>query len=143
MTRPGPGELRLNDPVDLSIRQFCHAWRVMCAGAPGNAMADGVRYTFSGIPIGFFNVALLTGRGISSDALQAHARDASSWASTHRVPWLFVTHERLARPRHRCEGDPRRLRASADDADHRHAGPACCPATLPTGLELASPRSNG
>jgi GNAT superfamily N-acetyltransferase len=89
----------MSDPVDLSIRQFSDAWQAMCAGAPGKAVAAAgdIQYVFSGVPIGFFNVALLTGRGIAADALQGHARHASSWASTHRVPWLFVvTHERLA-----------------------------------------------
>ena len=49
--------------IDLSISQFVAAWRLMCAGAPGHttAEADGVQYIFSGVPIPFFNVAVVTG----------------------------------------------------------------------------------
>ena len=89
----------MDNPVALGIRQFTEAWRVMCAGAPGyvEKAADGVQYVFSGTPIGFFNVALLTGRDISSDGLKRHADSASAWAAIRHVPWLFViTHERLA-----------------------------------------------
>ncbi len=51
---------------------------------------------FSGLPIAFFNVALLTGRGLSSDALTACAERACAFASGYDVPWLFVvTHEAL------------------------------------------------
>jgi len=89
----------MQDPVDLSIRQFIDAWRVMCSGAPGHveAASDGVHYVFSGIPISFFNIALPTRRDIGADALQTHARDACAFASRHGVPWFFVvTHEGLA-----------------------------------------------
>ena len=87
------------DAVDLSIRQFRHAWRVMCAGGPAHSAAidNGIEYIFSGLPIGFFNVALLTGRGVSGDGLQVHADNACAWAADKSVPWLFVvTHEALA-----------------------------------------------
>jgi GNAT superfamily N-acetyltransferase len=89
----------MTQSVELGIRQFVDAWRTMCAGAPARAEATtaDVHYVFSGLPIGFFNIALLTGQQISAEALQAHAREASAWAATQRVPWLFVvTHERLA-----------------------------------------------
>jgi GNAT superfamily N-acetyltransferase len=89
----------MQDPVDLSIRQFTDAWQVFCANAPHRAVAtaDGVQYVFSGIPIAFFNIALPTGRDIAADALQAHARAACEFASPRGVPWFFVvTHERLA-----------------------------------------------
>ena len=51
----------LNDSVELSVRHFEDAWRLMCVGAPGYAeqQANGVHYVFSGIPIPFFNVALV------------------------------------------------------------------------------------
>jgi GNAT superfamily N-acetyltransferase len=84
--------------VDLSIQQFVGAWRLMCSGGPGqvNTDEDGIHYIFSGVPIPFFNVALLTERGISGDALRSSARRACEWASRRSAPWLFVaTHETL------------------------------------------------
>ena len=47
-------------------------------------------------PIPFFNIALLTARGISADDLKSRAREACAWASDKRVPRLFLlTHEAL------------------------------------------------
>jgi len=86
------------DAVDLSIQQFAGAWMVMCAPAPGAsvAVADGIRYIFSGCPIAFFNIALVTERGIAADSLKVHANHARAWASDKGVPWMFVvTHEAL------------------------------------------------
>lgn len=88
----------MNDGVDLSIRQFSEAWRLMCTGGAGYTLAarEGIEYIFSGLPIAFFNVALLTGRDVSGDALTSHGHDACVWASGRNVPWLFVvTHEAL------------------------------------------------
>jgi ribosomal protein S18 acetylase RimI-like enzyme len=88
----------MSDDVDLSVRQFTEAWRLMCTGGPGHtvAAADGIQYIFSGRPIPFFNVAVPIGRGISSDALKSQAQRACTWASTKGVPWLFiVTHDAL------------------------------------------------
>jgi len=84
--------------VDLSIQQFVGAWRVMCSGGRGHAAAaaDGVHYVFSGVPIPFFNVAVLTEPVLSADLLRARGRQACAWASSMGVPWLFVvTHEAL------------------------------------------------
>ena len=89
----------MNDDVDLSIRQFSLAWQVMTAGSRGYTMeaAEGIEYIFSGLPIGFFNAALLTGRDVSNDRLRSHGAAACAWASGRNVPWLFVvTHEALA-----------------------------------------------
>ena len=89
----------VNDSVELSIRHFVNAWRLMCAGAPGYAeeLAHGVQYVFSGIPIPFFNVALVTEVGVSAETLKTAGRTACDWASTRGVPWLFVvTNETLA-----------------------------------------------
>jgi GNAT superfamily N-acetyltransferase len=48
------------------------------------------------VPISFFNLALLTGSGLSAEALRARGREACAWAAAQSVPWLFmVTHERL------------------------------------------------
>jgi GNAT superfamily N-acetyltransferase len=98
----------MSDSVDLSIRQFTEAWRLMCAGGdapiqhrmtesgPAVTAVEGIQYIFSGCPIAFFNVAILTGRGISSDVLKSRGEHACAWASGRGVPWLFVvTHEAL------------------------------------------------
>lgn len=89
----------MSDVVDLSLRQFSQAWQLMSAGSAGytRVVGEGVDYIFTGLPIGFFNVALLTGKHVSSDALKAHGVDACAWASGRNVPWLFVvTHDALA-----------------------------------------------
>ena len=82
----------VSDPVDLSIKHFINAWRVMCASAPGYAeeAAAGVHCVFSGIPIPFFNVALVTETGVSADTLSAAGERACAWASKRAAPWLFV-----------------------------------------------------
>src|SRR6478672_12482375 len=82
----------MDDNVDLSIRQFTEAWRLMCAGSAAATVAaiDGVQYIFSGTPIAFFNVAIVTQRGVSGSALQSHGERACAWASDKGVPWLFV-----------------------------------------------------
>ena len=93
------GKTRMNDDVDLSIRQFSQAWQLMTAGSHGytREAVEGIEYIFSGLPIGFFNVALLTGRDVSGDAVTSHGTAACAWASGRNVPWLFVvTHEALA-----------------------------------------------
>ncbi len=87
------------DPIDLSIHLFRESWRVMFADRPGAKMAssDGVDYVFSGLPIAFFNIAFLTSRIDSADALQARARAACAWAAEQNAPWLMmVTHEALS-----------------------------------------------
>ena len=86
------------DSVGLSLRQFAEAWRLMCTGAPGHTLAEdgGIYYAFSGRPIPFFNIALLTDREISTEALEAQARRACTFAAGKDVPWFFVvTHETL------------------------------------------------
>lgn len=91
-------ERQFTDDLDLSIQQFVEAWRLMCAGAPGFAgtMIDGMECIFSGGPIAFFNVAVLTSRNVAANALASYAKGARAWASSKAVPWLFVvTHEAL------------------------------------------------
>lgn len=88
----------MNDDVTLSIHQMDGAWRLMCAGTPESVVAatEGIQYIFSGLPVSFFNLALLTGSDLSADALCARGREACAWAAAQSVPWLFmVTHERL------------------------------------------------
>jgi GNAT superfamily N-acetyltransferase len=89
----------MNDEVTLSISQMDGAWRLMCAGSPGYVAeaSEGVQYIFSGVPVGFFNLAVLKGSGLSAAALRTLGGEACAWAGTKNVPWLFVvTHERLA-----------------------------------------------
>jgi ribosomal protein S18 acetylase RimI-like enzyme len=84
--------------VDLSVQQFIGAWRVMCSGSPGyvRSTVDGVDYVFSGIPIPFFNVAILSESALSAATLAQKAQQACAWAADKEVPWLFVlTHEAL------------------------------------------------
>lgn len=98
----------MTDGVALSISQFLDAWRIFgraCAGSRIES-APGVDYVFTGLPISFFNVAVLTGGPLSAAALDAAARGAMQWASDSTrgpgssdpggPPWLFiVTHENL------------------------------------------------
>jgi ribosomal protein S18 acetylase RimI-like enzyme len=81
------------DPVAISLRQITEAWRVMCCGSPRYArhLSDAAEYTFSGLPVGFFNIALLTGRDISGDALAQQAQAAAAWSADKQVPWLLLT----------------------------------------------------
>jgi GNAT superfamily N-acetyltransferase len=84
--------------VDLSVRQMCGAWHVMCRDAPGRRVstADGIDYIFSGLPVAFFNVAVLTQSSISASALRSFGHAAREWAAETPVPWFFVvTHDRI------------------------------------------------
>jgi ribosomal protein S18 acetylase RimI-like enzyme len=85
--------LAVIDPVGLSIKHFIEAWRTICAGS--RAYADespgDLHFIFSGVPIPFFNIGILTGRQLSAEALRAAGQQACEWASKHAVPWLFVT----------------------------------------------------
>jgi GNAT superfamily N-acetyltransferase len=84
--------------VDLSLRQFREAWLLMCRGCAGRVIAsgDGIDYIFSGLPVAFFNIALVAGEGVSGDALKAGGDAAMAWAAGRQLPWLFmVTHEQL------------------------------------------------
>jgi GNAT superfamily N-acetyltransferase len=88
----------MNDDVSFSMRQMEGAWRLMCAAGPSPVAAttEGIRYIFSGVPISFFNIALLTGTGLSAEVLGTRGRGACAWAAAQSVPWLLVvTHEQL------------------------------------------------
>jgi GNAT superfamily N-acetyltransferase len=88
----------MSDPVDLSISQFRDAWRMMCAPSPTYAAerSAGAEYIFSGLPLFFFNVGLITEHGLSDAALREHGERACTWAADKGVPWiLVVTHESL------------------------------------------------
>ena len=88
----------MNDDASFSLRQMDGAWRLMCAGGPQPVAAttEGITYVFSGVPIAFFNLAVLTGSGLSADVLGTRGREACDWAAAQSVPWLLVvTHDHL------------------------------------------------
>jgi GNAT superfamily N-acetyltransferase len=91
--------VKMSDDVGFSISQFGEAWRLLCGASPGY-VADrtaAVDYIFTGLPIPFFNVALVTARDVSGGVLQTEARQACEWAAPGSVPWMFVvTHDALA-----------------------------------------------
>lgn len=89
----------MSDDVGFSISQFGDAWRLMCGASPEYVAERSPRvdYIFSGLPVPFFNVGLVTGRDVSASALQTEARQACEWAAPRSVPWMFVvTHDALA-----------------------------------------------
>ena len=92
MTKPREAD------VDLSIRQICKAWQLMCRDSPGQRVSStaGVDYIFSGLPVAFFNVAVLTQPSISAAALRSFGEEARAWTLGTTDPWFFVvTHEWL------------------------------------------------
>lgn len=88
------------DVVDLTLRQFSGAWRLMCSDTPGAARSDedGLECVFSGLPVAFFNVGLVTGRSVSADDLGRLGRRACEFAADRQVPWLFVTTQEALAP---------------------------------------------
>ena len=56
----------MSGELDLSLSQMNGAWRTMCIGSAAFATQseDGLEFVFSGLPIPFFNIAVLTDRGI-------------------------------------------------------------------------------
>ena len=88
---------QVNSGVDLSIRQFREAWRLMCGGCPGRSVAsgNGIEYIFSGLPIGFFNVAILTRQSISGDALESYGHEAVRGPPAKSTLVVRLTHEEL------------------------------------------------
>ena len=111
-----------DNSVDLGIRQFGDAWRVLCSSAPQASVerGDGIDYVFSRLPISFFNAAVVTARDQSAAALEDRAEAAKAWASDKGVPYLFVlTHEGLA---------------SGVDANRALAGAAFAPIMPLTGM---------
>lgn len=83
----------MTDPVQLSVDQFTNAWRLMCDASARykSSRVGDVELVFSGLPIAFFNVGLLTGRGLTASALAESGRGACGWAAKQGVPWLLVT----------------------------------------------------
>ena len=88
----------MSEGVELAIDQFREAWRLWSAASPHQPRVneDGIEFIFSGVPISFFNVAILTGQNVSREGLKALGKRACESAAEQGVPWLFVvTHERL------------------------------------------------
>lgn len=86
----------MTDQVELSIRQFVSAWRVMSERAPAYEQLedDELALIFAKIPVPFFNVAIPTGTEMTAGRLRALSERACTWAASRQVPWLFVvTHE--------------------------------------------------
>ena len=113
----------MNDDVKFSIRQIDGAWRLMCAGGPKPVAAatEGIQYIFSGVPISFFNLAVLTDSNLSAGALGMRGREACAWAADQSVPWmLVVTHEHLE-PGVDAVSNTGRVRPDRGDADDRDA----------------------
>lgn len=91
-------ERRADDGVERSLGQFVGAWRLLCGAAPARRVATlpGLELAFTGLPIAFFNAAVVTQRDLSAADLAERARAALGWAGELGVPWMFlVTHERL------------------------------------------------
>ncbi len=89
----------MHPDVAFSISQFQGAWRVFCRACPDHQLVplEGVDMIFSGLPIGFFNVGIVTGDGVSRPQLEAWCGRACEWAAPSGLPWLFVvTHEALS-----------------------------------------------
>jgi GNAT superfamily N-acetyltransferase len=85
--------------VAFSISQFQRVWRIFCRACPDRRMVadDGLDMVFSGLPIAFFNVVIVTGDDVSRPQLEASCRRAGDWAAATGLPWLFVvTHEALS-----------------------------------------------
>jgi GNAT superfamily N-acetyltransferase len=89
----------MNEDARFSVSQFRDAWRLLCGACPGYQTGGNgdLEYIFSGLPIPFFNVALVKADNISGDGLAGLGREASTWAANTGAPWMFiVTHEALA-----------------------------------------------
>jgi len=88
----------MSDNVTLSITQFLEAWRIFGRACPATKLlnAGAAEYIFTGLPIAFFNVVVVTAQQVSAPLLDATARSAVHWAEATGAPWLFVvTHEAL------------------------------------------------
>lgn len=89
----------MNNDAAFSVSHFCAAWRVICAPCPDPTFVSGggIEYLYSGLPIAFFNVGVVTDDSVSRGALEAYTRAARRFAAGRSVPWLLiVTHEALA-----------------------------------------------
>jgi hypothetical protein len=131
----------MTEGVALSISQFLDAWRIFgraCAGTR-TEHAAGVDYIFTGLPIPFFNVAVLTSH------FRGRAGTRRGAMHRRRTPLAVDRHARSSRGGRRCHGRARRLRpraAPADDGD----GPSYAHVLQPRlldGLQLEVPEDDG
>lgn len=78
--------------VDLSVRQFVGAWKLMCSVEPQYAAqtVPGLEMVFSGLPSPFLNIAATTGRIQSGAELESLAAAAKTFAAPRAVPWFFA-----------------------------------------------------
>src|SRR4051794_4974433 len=86
------------DHVGLSICQFIDAWRVLCSSFPSYSShrVDGVACVFSGVPIGFFNAAVLTARGVFDGEVTAKAESRSRVGVRWRGALAISRNHRIA-----------------------------------------------
>ena len=92
--------------VAFSISQFQQAWRLLCRACPDHKITadDGLEMIFSGLPVAFFNIGIVTGQNVSRAQLEDLCRRSSDWASESGLPWLFVvTHDALSPGTHANE----------------------------------------
>jgi GNAT superfamily N-acetyltransferase len=89
---PDHANLTTTGGVDLSFSQMLGTWRIMSAAAPRAAQAShpGLECIFTGIPVPFCNVALITDARVTAAALATHGERACAFAADKDVPWLFV-----------------------------------------------------
>jgi len=133
------------DHVDLTTTQLLGAWRAMCVGAPGyqQRSADGVEYVFSGLPIAFFNVAMVTARRVTAEALADAGRSACAWATAQQVPWMFaVTHDTLEDGVDATQTLDAAGLAPMMPLTGMLATEVSPPASLPSGLQLEIPQDD-
>jgi GNAT superfamily N-acetyltransferase len=132
--------------VDLSFRQLLGAWRMFSAQSPRQALVSepGLDCIFTGVPIAFFNVALITADRVSAAELAAYGRRACACAADADDPWLFiVTHETLE-----AGTDPAAVLDACGLAPVMRLrgmlAPQVAPvARVPDGLQLVAPEDDG
>ena len=132
----------LSAELDLSLRQFRRAWQIMCDPAPGRATAadGGVEYVFSGLPIAFFNIALVTERELTAADLADCGRRACAWAAPHAVAWMFITtHERIRPDVDATAALETSGLAPVMPLTGMITDDVAPPAVVPAGLELSAP----
>lgn len=86
--------------AELSIRVLREAWQVLCASSTryAHGVRDGVDCVFSGLPVPFMNVAVVTASSVAAEELASLARRAREWAAQQQVPWLFIVTEETIEP---------------------------------------------
>lgn len=88
----------MNSAAAFSTSTLVAAWRALCDTAPSSVRrtAEGVEFIFSGLPIGFFNAAIVTSPSASDSDLRRIGVEACRFAASHPVPWmLFITTDTL------------------------------------------------